>query len=70
MPSDAGLCGLQLTSPPCSSLSHLKNEKGSTEYDLKTWQAGNTIETTVIAILEYCLTAVDINCVLLFTLNV
>ena len=47
-------------------LPHLKKEKGSTEYDLKTSHAGNTIKTTVIAILESSLTAAAINCVLLF----
>ena len=33
-------------------LPHLTREIGSIEYDLKTCHAGNTIETTVIAILE------------------
>ena len=47
-------------------LPHLSNEKGSTEYDLKTFHVGNTIETTVIAMLESCLRVVAINCVILF----
>ena len=43
----------------------MKKENGSTEYDLKTQHAGNTIETTVIEILESCL---DCSCNYLCTL--
>ena len=45
---------------------HLEKEKGSTEYDLTTFDAGNTIEITVITILQSCLTVVPINYVVLF----
>ena len=64
MRSDDGLFDLCRTSPPCSSSS--PPEKRSTQYDLKTWNAGNKIETTVIAILKSNLTVVAINYVLLF----
>ena len=52
MPSDAGFLifiklPLYVPLPP-----HLTRELRSTEYDLKTCHAGNTIETTVIAIPE------------------
>ena len=51
--SDASLFDLHRTSPPSSSSSPSQQQQnGSTQYDLKTWHAGNTIETTIIAILQ------------------
>ena len=66
MPSDAGFRIFIEFTLVLPLLPHLEKEKGSTESDLKTFDAGNTIEITVITILQSCPTTVAIHCVLWF----